>query len=577
MIKNHKILTIIPARGGSQRLPGKNIKTLAGKPLIAHAIGAALGSNFIDRVIVSTDDKEIAKISEEWGAEIPFIRPAELATNTAKTFQVILHALNLVEQKNDSKYDIVVLIQPTTPLIQTEDIDLAINRLIETKTNSCVSVCEISERPEWMYQLEKNKAKPLLKVHNINAQSQDLPEAYRLNGAIYVTRREVILEEGKLTDHSNLSAIVMPRERSVDIDEAIDFNIAEIMFEKLFENNISNFSLSDGIFIIAEVGVNHNGSLEIAKKMVDAALEAGANAVKFQTFNTELLVSLDAPKAEYQKDEFSNKTQFEMLKELELSEGEFRELKKYCDEKKIIFLSTPFDPRSADFLNELDVPAFKIGSGDLTNTQLLKQVAKFGKPIILSTGMSTIEEISSAVDIITKENKQLILLHCTSSYPASHDTVNLKAMKALKQKFGTLIGYSDHTIGLEASIAAAALGARVVEKHFTLDKKMIGPDHKASINPEELKELVKAIRNIEKAIGDGNKKLCESELNVRRVARKSIFANRDIKKSEKISDEMLVIKRPETGIKPEFFDKIIGMKAIKIIKKDEPLLWENLS
>lgn len=574
MINNLKILAIIPARGGSQRLPRKNIRLLAGKPLITHAISAVLGSSFIDRVIVSTDDMEIAEIAKEHGAEVPFLRPAVLASHTASPFDVVLHALQEIE-KDNTKYDLIVLIQPTSPLVQTGDIEEALKKIVQSESNSCVSVCEISERPEWMFSIETDRANPFSDLHNTEARSQDLPKIYRLNGAVYVTRREVILEHKKLVDHKNLSAIVMPRGRSIDIDEAIDFEIAEVLLSKPVRSIKTEFN-NRGIFIIAEAGVNHNGQLKIAKKLVDAAKKAGVDAVKFQTFRSESLVSSKAPKAKYQK-EASGDSQLEMLKRLELSENDFIELKNYCDRKKIVFLSTPFDPESADFLDKLDIPAFKIGSGDLTNLQLIKQIAKYGKPIILSTGMSTMAEIERAVkEIESTKNINLILLHCTSNYPASHDTVNLSAMETLRKKFGLTIGYSDHTIGLEVSIAAVAMGAKVIEKHFTLDKEMDGPDHKASIEPQELAHLVKAIRNIEKAFGDGEKKPLPSEHNIRQVARKSICASCDIKKGQKLSADMLVIKRPEGGIKPELFDSIIDRKSIRTIKKDDLIHLEDL-
>jgi len=329
-------------------------------------------------------------------------------------------------------------------------------------------------------------------------------------------------------------------------------------------------------FIIAEAGVNHNGSLELAKKLVDVAKEAGVDAVKFQTFKTEKVVSKFAPKAEYQiKNTGNNESQYEMIKKLELTEEEFIELYKYTKEKGLIFLSTPFDFESADFLEDL-VPAYKISSTDLTNLPFLEYIAKKGKPIILSTGMATLGEIEEAVNTIKKYNEDIILLHCITNYPADFEELNLRAIKTLKEAFKLPVGYSDHSLGIYAPIAAVTLGAVVIEKHFTINKNLPGPDHKASLNPEELKEMVKAIRLIEKALGDGIKRPTFSEEKIKKVVRKSLVANVDIPKGSIIKREMVTIKRPGIGIEPKYLDKIIGKKAKRDIKKDEVIRWEDI-
>jgi len=328
------------------------------------------------------------------------------------------------------------------------------------------------------------------------------------------------------------------------------------------------------VFIIAEAGVNNNGKIELAKKMIDVAKRAGADAVKFQTFRTENFVIQNAPKAIYQKKITKGKSQFEMLKKLELSFDEFNKLFNYCKMKKIIFLSTPFDMQSAEFLHKLGVAAFKIGSGDLTNIPLLLQIAKYGKPIILSTGMSTMAEIKDAVKAIySAKNKKLILLQCTSSYPAEFNDVNLSAMNTLRKKLNVSVGYSDHTKGIEISTAAVAMGATVIEKHFTLGKNQEGPDHKISLIPNELKDLINSIRNVEKAFGDGMKQMVKSEREIRRIARKSIVASCDIPKGMIIEECMLAIKRPGIGIEPKYFKRLIGKKAKRIIKKNQVFTW----
>lgn len=330
-------------------------------------------------------------------------------------------------------------------------------------------------------------------------------------------------------------------------------------------------------FVIAEAGVNHNGSLKLAKEMIDIAKSSGADAVKFQTFKAERLVIPGAPKADYQKKTMPGKTQFQILKELELSESEFKELFTYCQRKKIIFISTPFDSQSAEFLYKLGVPAFKIASGELTNFPLLLQVAAYKKPLILATGMATLKEVKEALDLIYfAGNKKIILLHCTSNYPADYQDVNLKAINTLKREFNTLVGYSDHTLGIEVAIAAAATGASIIEKHFTLDRDMKGPDHKASLEPEELKTMIEAIRNIEVAFGNGVKQPAKNEGKIRDVARKSIVAKVNIPKDSRVMPEMIDIRRPGTGIEPRYLNKILGKKAIRNIRKDSLIKYSFL-
>ncbi|KEI12875.1 hypothetical protein Z959_00600 [Clostridium novyi B str. ATCC 27606] len=323
-------------------------------------------------------------------------------------------------------------------------------------------------------------------------------------------------------------------------------------------------------FIIAEAGVNHNGSIVLAKKLVDKAVEAGVDAVKFQTFKSEKLVTGYASMAKYQKDNIGiEDSQFNMLKKLELSYEEFTELKRYCDEKNIIFMSTPFDFESAKFLNSIDVEVFKISSGDLTNIPLLEYIAEFNKPMILSSGMATLGEVEDAIMAIrSKELEDIAVLHCTSNYPAKISSVNLKAMNTIKSAFNVTGGYSDHTKGISIPIAAVALGAEIIEKHFTLDKEMEGPDHKASLDPKELKEMVKEIRNVELSLGNGIKTFTENEIDTMKVARKSIVAKNFIKKGEVITKDDLDYKRPGDGLSPKHYKYIVGKKASKDISID---------
>lgn len=335
-------------------------------------------------------------------------------------------------------------------------------------------------------------------------------------------------------------------------------------------------------FIIAEAGVNHNGSLSLAKKLIDAAKYAGVDAVKFQTYKTEDIVNKSAEQAEYQKRNTGKvESQFDMLKRLELSYDNFRELKKYCDKKNIIFMTTAHTESALDFVDEI-VPAFKVGSGDLNNYPFLERIAKKGKPMIISTGMSRLEEITEAVRIITRYNKDLIVLHCTTQYPTPKEQANLKAMATLEKELGCLIGYSDHTEGIEIPLYAASLGAVVIEKHFTLDRKMEGPDHKASLEPEELKGMVEKIRmglryDIPREyLGSGVKKPTKEEIEVAKIARKSIVARTYIPEGTVITDAYITIKRPGDGIDPKFYSEIIGKKAKRDITADSLLKWGDV-
>lgn len=324
------------------------------------------------------------------------------------------------------------------------------------------------------------------------------------------------------------------------------------------------------VCIIAEAGVNHNGSLELAKQLVDVAKECGADIVKFQTAKLESLVSRFAEMAEYQKQNTGKeKSQKEMLEELLLSYEDFEELADYCRQKDIEFLSTAFDVESIKFLED-KVRFWKIPSGEITNYPYLAEIAKTGKPIVLSTGMSELEEIRSALEVLKRFGAGTItLLHCTTEYPTPYEDVNLKAMVALKDQFDIEVGYSDHTNGIEIPIAAVAMGAAVIEKHFTLDKTMEGPDHKASLEPSELKAMVEAVRKVEQALGDGVKRPAGSEIKNINIARKSIVAKRDIKAGEELREDNITTKRPGTGISPMKWPDVIGTRAIRDFKEDE--------
>jgi N,N'-diacetyllegionaminate synthase len=325
--------------------------------------------------------------------------------------------------------------------------------------------------------------------------------------------------------------------------------------------------------IIAEAGVNHNGNLDLAKQLVDIAAEAGADLVKFQTFKANRVVTQNALKAEYQLNTASkDQSQFEMLNQLELTEAMHVSLIAYCKKKKIGFFSTAFDIQSLNYLNKLGLDRFKIPSGEITNLPYLRHIGSFGKPLILSTGMSTLHEIENALKVLEETSvlrKNITVLHCNTEYPTPMEDVNLKAMCTIREALGVQVGYSDHTLGTEVAIAAVTLGATVIEKHFTLDRNLKGPDHKASLEPTELKNMVSSIRNIEKALGSNIKQPSQSELKNKYIVRKSLVAIQPIRAGEFFTKENIAPKRPGTGVSPMLWDRVIGQVANRSYMIDE--------
>ncbi len=354
------------------------------------------------------------------------------------------------------------------------------------------------------------------------------------------------------------------------------------MFKQVISIDGKKIGKGHQVFIIAEVGVNHNGDKEIAKKLIDVAVSAGADAVKFQTFDPETLVTKEAKKAEYQdkneKTVRGEETQYQMLKRLMLKREYHPELKTYAEQRGIIFLSTPFALSDAEFLKKLGVVAFKIGSSDTNNLPFLKTIATWGLPIILSTGMSDFALVRKSVDAIRQAgNEHLIALHCTTNYPAPIHEVNLRAMQTLARELHVLVGFSDHTEGIIAPVISVALGACVIEKHLTLDKTMVGPDHKASLSPQEFMEMVRAVRDAEHVLGTGRKDLFASEKEIEKVIRKSLVTSHAVKKGEVFTEKNLTVKRPGTGLSPSFFECVVGTTATKNLKADSVLTEDDYS
>lgn len=347
---------------------------------------------------------------------------------------------------------------------------------------------------------------------------------------------------------------------------------------------MQNFNIRGGmignknqIFIIAEIGVNHNGDVRIAKKLIDVAFQAGADAVKFQTFFSKDHISKYAPIADYQKNDSSIETQLELVTKLELTKEEFLDLKKYTENYGLVFLSTPFDFKSVDLLMDLDITCFKISSGDLTNKPLLEKIAKTGKPIILSTGMANLLEINESINwLVSSGCEKISLMQCTSSYPTEIKDCNLMVIKTLRENFDVPIGFSDHTIDSISSITAVGVGAVLIEKHITLDHNLDGPDHSMSMEPKEFQQFVQNIRNAEKSLGSGIKETLPCEENVKKLARKSIVALSDIPKGTSLNFQNVGIKRPGTGIPPKFIENIIGRKINRSIKEDSIINWDDI-
>ncbi len=601
------ILAIIPARGGSKRLPGKNIKQLAGKPLIAYTIEAALNSKLINKVVVSTDCEDISETSKQFGAEV-IKRPENLAKDTSPTIDAIKHTIQQLAHSNYHP-DIVLLLQPTSPLRTTEDINNALNQFLNNHTESLISVSE--SNPYWTLKQENNKTIPTFDWQKFKLRKQDLPKSFSPNGAIYISTPENI-EKNNGFYTENLAIYEMPQERSIDIDEQSDFNYAEFLINKATTMNKSatnttnsnNNTLQIGnksigkdcpCFIIAEIGVNHileqedmqkincTSPLEVAYKMIDTVKEAGADAVKFQSFNTDKLLLKGTKKPQYQIENTGDDQEinyYDLLKKLETSKEDQTKISNYCKEKGIIFFSTPYDNDSADFLDkEINTPLFKLASIELNNHLFIKYIAKKGKPFLLSTGLSTIENVRDVIKIARNEGfiNNLILLQCTSNYPTLPGDIHLNVLKSYQEEFPDILtGFSDHSPTDTASIGAVALGATVLEKHFTLDKTFKGPDHSSSLNPEELKQWVSKIREIEKSKGNKTKILTDVEKN--NISMRKFLVIKPQTQGTIITEDSLTTMRTGTGILPteNNLKKITG-KILKIdITQHEPFTWEMI-
>jgi N,N'-diacetyllegionaminate synthase len=574
------LLVLIPARGGSKGLPGKNLKHVAGISLVGRAARAGVnflrGSGLQGSVVIDTDVQAIADEAMRWGAEAPFLRPPALAADATPMIDNVLHVIDALERLG-RQHDVVVLLQPTSPLRDERDI-AACFAAYAPEIGSAITVTTPDHAPEQTLRTASDGslswAFPELRP---DTRRQDLPPSFRPNGAVYVTSVASLRAHRAFMVPDRTRAVAMPRERSIDIDSAHDLRAAETIARsaQVRSVRIGERVIGPGLpcYVIAEAGVNHNGRIEVAHQLIDVAADAGADAVKFQTFAPALLVSPEAAMADYQvANTGRRRTQAEMLAELVLPREAHAELLAHAQARGIVFMSSPFDEGSADFLESLGVPAFKIGSGELTNHPFLAHLAAKGRPLLLSTGMADMVEVDAALAAITTAGgRDVVLFHCVTSYPAAAADANLDAMATLQAAFGVPCGFSDHTEGLAVSIAAAALGAPVIEKHFTTDRDLPGPDHKASLTPLELAAFVRGIRAAEAARGDGVKRPRPVELPLRAAARKSLHAARALPAGHVLAAGDLVALRPGTGLSPARLASVLGRRLRKDVSAYELL------
>lgn len=554
-----RTLFIIPARGGSRRMPGKNLESIAGIPLIGWGIRIArAAARPGDLIICSTDDEQIAASARDWGAEV-LDRPAELATDEATSLSVVLHAIDSMESAGRD-VDLSVLVQPTSPL--TEPADLAAAIELARRTGQSVTSVAVGHPATFHHRVDDRQA--------LYAVSSDDPSRHTLSGGFYVVRPDALRRVQRFVEPGVTIGFEVPGERAVDIDDAADFAIAAALLRvrPIAPFRIGAAEIGPGhVFTIAEAGVNHDGDVDVAMRLIDAAADAGADAVKFQTFVPGALAASTAPTAAYQRERGDGEAQRAMLDRLALPLDAWAQLQAHARLRGLVFLSTPFDDASAALLDGLDVPAFKVGSGELTNLPFLARLAALGRPLIVSTGMATMVEVAAAVDAVgpARAAGRLALLHCVSSYPAAPTDANLSAIEMLRQAFGVPAGWSDHTPGIAMPIAAVGLGATIVEKHLTLDRTRRGPDHAMSLEPAEFSAMVDAIRSVEAAIGGHPKTPSDAEREIAAVARRSLHWARDLPAGATIDAADLSALRPGTGISPAQTDAFVGRRTSRAV------------
>ncbi len=553
------VLFLVPARGGSHRIPSKNLRTVAGIPLVAHAIRIAQRAagrvpGGPHSVIVSSDDPAITEMAGAWHAEVPFVRPARLATAEATSVDVALHAIDELAA-NGRHFRAIALIQPTSPLTDPADVATAVHLLDAGEARSAVSV--VATHPATWHIAASDTAEggvpsPLV-----------APRDLLLSGGFFVIDPELLRVERRFLVPGLTVSIPVAPDRAIDIDTPFDLSLAEAVAQArpVRPFRIGDRAIGEGhpVFVVAEAGVNHDGDVDVAHRLVDAAADAGADAVKFQTFDPAALAAAGAPLAAYQARASDAVDQRAMLAALALPADAWQGLQRHAAERAVVFLSSPFDDASADLLARLDVPAIKVGSGELTNHPFLARLASMGRPLLVSTGMADIREVAEALEAIRSGgDPPVALFHCVSSYPADPADANLLAMATLRAAFGRPVGWSDHSFGIELPTAAVALGAAMIEKHLTLGRDRPGPDHRASLEPAEFGAMVRAIRSVEAARGSGEKVPTAGELATAAVARRSLHWRRDLTSGSTIARDDLIALRPGTGIAPSELARLIG-------------------
>lgn len=571
-MERRKILWLVPARGGSKGIVGKNLRRVGGIPLVARATrtcraAARSLAEYDHEVLCSTDAADIAEVARQWGATVPFSRPAILSTDEADSVDVTLHAIDWHIQHHGREPDVVVLVQATSPLTRPSDL-IGVLRVHAGSSNESAVTVNAGAHAVWSYHIEDGRLVPLSAAATATRR-QEAKGVVELNGAAFAAAPGFLRKHRRfVVDHCTKPSLMDSR-FSIDVDSEEQLLICESVLRAQPPRPLSigarTIGLESPCYVIAEVGVNHNGDIARAHRLVDVAADAGADAVKFQTFDPKKLAAAEAPTAEYQKAAArAPEGQRAMLEALALSRQAHRELMTHSRERGIQFLSSPFDEGSADFLLELDVPAFKIPSGEITNLPLLRHIARFGRPMLVSSGMSDMVEVAEAMDAIEAGGSpEVALFHCVSNYPATPSSSNLRAMESLAAAFGVPVGWSDHTMGIDISLAATAMGARLLEKHVTTSRKLEGPDHSASLEPDELAALVRGVRAIESALGDGIKEPFPEEIPIRKVARKSLHWTDSLPVGHVISRQDVACLRPGHGLTPACLDGLIGKPLLR--------------
>ncbi len=580
-----RVLVHIPARAGSKGLPGKNLRQVGGMSLLARAVHAGRqfvrGSQLPDvLLVVDTDSEELAAEGRRWGADVPFLRPPKLAADATPTVETVMYTIDRLESTH-GKIDVVVLLQPTSPLRTVEDIRLCWDAFDLEAQPSIVSVDEWPHPIELALSMDRRGTLGwALGDQPKDLRRQEFPVCYMPTGAVYITTPDCLRKHRTFLVPGLSRGVVIPRARSVDVDTEADLFLAGALAATTSPRALAIAGRPVGpgapCFVIGEAGVNHNGDLGLAHRLIDAAADARVDAVKFQTFDPDRLVTPDAPKARYQQTgSAGEESQHAMLRRLTLPRSAHEELRRHAAERNLLFLSTAFDEESADFLDALGVPAFKAPSGELTNHPFLAHLARKGKPLLVSTGMGSLEEVADAVEVIrTNGATHFALLHCVTSYPAQASDCNLRAMATMERLFGVPVGWSDHTPGVAVSCAAAALGAAVIEKHFTLDRTLPGPDHRASLEPRELANLVGTVRSIESCLGDGIKRPTVGEIELAPVVRRSLHAARDLPAGHALGEADLMALRPGSGVPPSQGPRFLG-RTLRVPLKQGQMIGEG--